>query len=316
MRKKHLVLWVIGMLILGCLGGCGNPNEDAMMQDTDDKERTQEALGEQLTEAEENAEKEINEASGEQTDAPEYVSSMEEVEALGLPDDMLNMLEEYPSFDSYWNDSLVLLDRFNEDVRLYGINATKQTAMLLSIEGERVLIEEGPYPSFQNLYQELPNLNVLDVDGDGEDEVMISLRTVTGSPISRYAMLVCDHKDTWNIYMYYDYLRDVQNLIQYRYDAETNSIAFLDNEDTILWEGKLPEWTMEYPYAGTVNFGDKVRFDAETFQMDIVPGIELENSLPYEPVKITFHLGFTDGRFEIVSYDVNSYRAIEERVNQ
>ncbi|MCM1496289.1 MAG: hypothetical protein NC089_10900 [Bacteroides sp.] len=233
-----------------------------------------------------------------------------------ITDDMLNALEEYPSFDSYWNDSLVLLDKFNENVRLYGINATKQTAMLLSIEGERVLIEEGPYPSFRNFYQELPNLNVLDVDGDGEDEVMISLRTVTGSPISRYAMLVCDHKDTWNIYMYYDYLRDVQNLIQYRYDDETNSIAFLDNEDNVLWEGKLPEWTMEYPYAGTVNFGDKVRFDAETFQMDIVPGIELENSLPYEPVKITFHLGFTDGRFEIVSYDVNSYRVIEEGVNQ
>jgi hypothetical protein len=233
-----------------------------------------------------------------------------------ITDDMLNAFETYPSFDSYWNDSLVLLNQFDEDVRLYGINVNGQTAMLLSINGEKVLIEEDLFPSFQNLYQELPILNVFDVDGDGADEVMISLRTVTGSPISRYAMLVCNREDEWNIYMYHDYLEDVKDIIQYRYDDENNSITFLDNKDNVLWEGKLPEWTKEYTYAGTVNFGDNIRFDAETFQMDIVPGIELENSLPYEPIKITFNLGFMDGEFKIVGYDINAYRRIEEGENQ
>lgn len=31
---------------------------------------------------------------------------------------------------------------------------------------------------------------------------------VTGS-ISRYAMLVCDCEDEWNVYMYSDYLEDI-----------------------------------------------------------------------------------------------------------
>lgn len=229
-----------------------------------------------------------------------------------ITDDMLNDVEEYPSLDEYWNDSLVLLNQLNKNVRLYGINVNDQTAMLLYIEDEKILIEEESLPSFHNFYQEKPQLSMLDVDSDGVDEVIISLRAVTGSPIIRYAMLVCDREDEWNIYMYHDYLEDVKDIIQYKYDDENNSITFLDNKDNVLWEEKLPEWTEEYAYAGTVNFGDNIRFDADMFQMDIVPGIELENSLPYEPIEIIFNLGFTDGEFKIVGYDIHAYRAIEE----
>lgn len=274
------------------------------------------------------------EVEGEEADSEEFseyadtIESVELAECMEFTEDMIDRqllgdlseqeiaLETYPSHDSYWNDSLVLLNQLNKNVCLYGININGQTAMLLSIEGEKVLIEEDPFPSFQNLYQELSNLNVSDVDGDGADEVLISLRTVTGSPVSRYAMLVCDREDEWNIYMYSDYLEDVEDLIQYRYDDENNSITFLDNKDHILWEGKLPEWTKEYAYTGTVNLGDQVSFNAETFQMEIVPEIELENSLPYEPVKITFDLGFKDGEFKIEGYDMNDYRVIEEGENQ
>ena len=63
-----------------------------------------------------------------------------------VTDDMLNAFETYPSFDSYWNDSLILLNQFNKDVRLYGINVNEQTAMLLYIEGEKILIEDDPFP--------------------------------------------------------------------------------------------------------------------------------------------------------------------------
>ena len=257
----------------------------------------------------------ISEEYGEDTKYGNDTETFESIRQFynAITNDELNALETYPSYDSYWNDSLVLLNQFDKNVCLYGININGQTAMILSIEGEKVLIEE-PFPSFQNFYQELPKLNVFDVDEDGEDEVMISLRTVTGSPISRYAMLVCDREDEWNIYMYNDYLEDVEDIIQYRYDDENNSIAFLDNKDNLLWEGKLPEWTKEYAYAGNVNFGDNIRFDAETFQMDIVPEIELENSLPYEPIKITFNLDFMDGEFKIADYDINVYRVIEEGV--
>lgn len=228
-----------------------------------------------------------------------------------ITDDMLNAIEEYPSLEAYWNDSLILLNQINKNVRLYGINVNGQTAMLLCIEGEKILIEEDPFPSFLNLYEETPKLNMLDVDNDGVDEVIISLVTVTGSPISRYAMLVCDCEDKWNVYMYDNYLEDVRDIIWYRYDDKNNMIAFLDNNDDVLWEGKLPEWTNEYVYTGVVNFGDNIRFDAETFQMDIIPEIELENSLPYEPIRITFNLSFTNGRFKIASYDINLCREVE-----
>lgn len=233
-----------------------------------------------------------------------------------ITDDMLDAVEEYPSLDAYWNDSLILLNQINKNVRLYGINVNGQTAMLLCIEGERILIEENPFPSFLNLYQEYPKLNMVDVDDDGVDEVIISLRTVTGSPIIRYAMLICDCEDEWSIYMYDNYVEDVKEIIRYRYNDKNNSITFLDNNDDILWEGKLPEWTNEYAYTGVVNFEDNIRFDAETFQMDIIPGIELDNSLPYEPIKITFNLGFTNGDFKIASYDINLYRVVEEGQSQ
>ena len=57
-----------------------------------------------------------------------------------ITDDMLNDVEEYPSLDEYWNDSLVLLNQLNKNVRLYGINVNDQTAMLLYIEDEKILI--------------------------------------------------------------------------------------------------------------------------------------------------------------------------------
>lgn len=49
---------------------------------------------------------------------------------------------------------------------------------------------------------------------------------------------------------------------------------------------------------------DNMGFDAETIQMDVVPQIELKDSLPYEPIKIIFNISFVNGDFEIVSYDI------------
>lgn len=241
-----------------------------------------------------------------------------------ITDEMLNACDEYPSLEEYENDSLVLLEQF-QDVRLYGIRAGEETAMLLYIEGEKVLIEEDPFPSFLNLYQERPRLNVFDVDSDGADEVMISVRTVTGA-VRRYAMLVCDREDEWNIYMYDDYLKDIEDLIKYEYDDKNNVVIFLDNKGNVLWEAELPEWADAYPYAGAVNFEDDMGVDVETIrqdfkhsknelrhkygfepytiQMDVVPQIEMENSLPYIPIKIVFNVSFIDGDFEIAGYEI------------
>lgn len=224
-----------------------------------------------------------------------------------ITDEMLNACNEYPSLEEYENDSLILLEKF-QDARLYGIRAGEETAMLLYIAGEKVLIEEDPFPSFLNLYHETPKLNVFDVDSDGMDEVMISVRTVTGSPVSRYAMLVCDCEDDWNIYLYDDYLKDIEEIIKYEYDDKNDRIAFLDDNDNVLWEGKLPDWTEKYPYTGVVYFGDKMSFDAKTMQMNVVPLIGLENSLPYGPIRIVFDISFADGDFKITDYDIQTFR--------
>lgn len=68
----------------------------------------------------------------------------------------------------------------------------------------------------------------------------------------------------------------------------------------------MPEWTNIYPYTGVVNFENNMGFDAETIQMDVVPQIELKDSLPLEPIRIIFNIGFVNGDFEIVSYDIHS----------
>lgn len=250
-----------------------------------------------------NVEKNKNDISKvyeEEKECKNNTETFEDVQQLfnTITEDMLNACDTVPSSESYWNDSLVFLGQF-DNARLFGIGVDEQTAMLLHIDGEKVLIE---YP-FTNLYQELPKLNLYDIDSDGMDEAIISLRTFTGS-IRKYAICVCDHDDTWNVYMYDDYLQDVEDMIKYRYDDKNNTIIFMDDNDNILWNEELPEWTNIYSYTGVVNFENNMGFDAETIQMDVVPQIELKDSLPYEPIKIIFNISFVNGDFEIVSYDI------------
>lgn len=214
-----------------------------------------------------------------------------------ITEDMLNVCKEYPSNESYWNDPIVLLESA-PDTRLYGIRANEQEAMLLYRDGEKILIDHP----FGNLYQERPKLNIGDIDNDGMYEMTISLRTITGSGISGYAMIVCDHTDTWNVYVYDDYLKDVEDAIWWQYDDQENSILFLNDEGIILTENKLPEWSEEYPFAGNVNFDNYFIFSADLMQLRVEPQIAMEQSLPYMPIEIVFQVNFENGGFSLGSY--------------
>lgn len=200
------------------------------------------------------------------------------------------------SRDSYGDDSQVLLAEYN-DIKLYGINQDETSVMLLSIDGTEILIDHP----FQNFYEELPKLSSADIDSDGIDEVMISVRTYTGH-IKRYALFVCDYEETWQCYEYEDYVQDIQDVIDYQYDKLNNSITLYDNKRNVLIELKLPEWTEEYPYAGNINFEDDMYFDAETMQLIVTPLIECENSLPHRPVEFVFDIRFLDGEFGLGDY--------------
>ncbi|MDE6686407.1 MAG: hypothetical protein K2K17_03735, partial [Lachnospiraceae bacterium] len=214
-----------------------------------------------------------------------------------ITEDMLNACDEYPSMESYWNDPIVLLNQW-PNMRLYGISANGQDAMLLYIDGEKILIKR----SFRNLYQRRPELNMYDIDKDGMQEVIISVITVTGNPVIRYGMVVCDHTDTWNVYVYEDYLNDIEEAIQWQYDEQEKSVLFMNDENIILTEVKLPEWTEEYPFAGNVNFNNYFIFSADLMRLRVEPFIELEQSMPYRPIEIVFQVNFNNGDFSLGSY--------------
>lgn len=295
MMKKAL------FVILLCMGlGCSGCGKSGNLEYMETHEKTE--YGDNEKTYEDGMETYENTGFKNNVESAENVKEFFEA----VTDEMLNVCDTYPSLEEYWNASLVLLAQF-QGVSLYGIRTGEETAMLLFIEGEKILIEEDPFPSFCNFYQERPKLNVFDADNDGVKEVLISLRTVTGS-ISRYTMLVCDYEDKWKIYMYDDYLRDIENLIKYKYDDKSNVITFQDDNGTVLWKGKLPNWTGEYAYTGVVNFEDHMNYDAKTMQMNVVPQIELENSLPYEPIKFVFDISFVDGDFKITDYDIRIFR--------
>ncbi len=85
-----------------------------------------------------------------------------------------------------------------------------------------------------------------------------------------------------------------------------DAVVFFNKEDgTVLTEVALPDWTEEYPYSGEVDFSNNIRFDVEEMQMKVVPGILLENSMPYYPsVSLNFDLNYRDGTFEIEKCEI------------
>lgn len=222
-------------------------------------------------------------------DIMEYIDS--------LTDDMLDAYDEFPSYESYWNDPIVFLNKINDDLRLYGIITEEKTAMLLYVQGEKVFVQYG----FQNHYAAPPKLNYSDIDADGVEEIVISDIIATGN-IMTYELIVCDYEDTWNVYRYDDYLQDIEDTIQWRFDKERNSIFFMDKEGNVLTEQVLPEWTSSHPFAGGINYEDWMSFDAETMLFEVQPLIGLENSLPYHPIEIVFNVVYKDGEFELGDY--------------
>lgn len=219
--------------------------------------------------------------------------------------DMLDACDTvFSGSDSYYNDPLILLNQYDEDVRLYGIHAGEESAMLLYVHGEKVLIRH----SFWNRLLEPPKMHVYDWDDDGNDEIIISRITLTGTEVHREELLVCDYEDIWNVYVYDDYLQDIEDFIAYRYNETADTVDFSRKDDgQVLVDLKLPDWTEDYPYAGSVDFSGIVYFDAETLQMEVVPGIMLENyATPYYfPIAFLCDISYLNGAFEIKDCNIH-----------
>lgn len=224
-----------------------------------------------------------------------------------ITEDMLNACNDYPSLESYWNDPIILLEDNGKYGALYGITANGQQAMLYYVGGEKIIIEH----SFRNMYQALPQVNLKDIDNDGKMDVAISVITVTGSDIMRYGMIVCNQKDTWEVCIYDDYLKDMEEVIQWQYDEQENSVLFMNDGGIILTEIKLPEWTEERPFAGSVKFSNRYSFDSLLMQFHVQPDIELKSGLPLRPIEIVFDVNFKNGVFSLGSYEIRKTRWYE-----
>lgn len=213
-----------------------------------------------------------------------------------ITDDMLEKCNTLPSLESYENDSLVLLNWYNENVRLYGISYETDSAMLLYVNGQKVMINH----TYRNTHISYPKLSMNDADNDGQDEIFISRETLTGSPGYWYELLVCDYEETWTVHDYTTYIDDLESYIDCQYNEEDKAITFLRNDNgNIIAEISMPDWTAEYPYTGEINYADYIRFNAETMQMETTPGICFENSMPYCPIKFIFNIIYKNGEFDI-----------------
>lgn len=219
--------------------------------------------------------------------------------------DMLDACSSEPeTIEAFDHDPLILLNWYRDDIRLYGINVgegRKDEATLLYVQGEKVLL---PYP-YRNLYYDTPDVNVLDADEDGKEEVVISRRNGTGTPGYWFTLLIVDQENDWVIHEYDQCVEDIEALVEYRYQDTSDTLTFLNRRTgKVLTEIPLPDWTEEYPYTGKVEYANSIRYDVKTMQLQVEPWILLENSLPYWPVAFVFDIQYRNGEFEIEINDV------------
>ncbi len=218
--------------------------------------------------------------------------------------------EDYDYRDIYGNDCEYVTEfvLFRTDTKDFGF---------LTLVGERnpnpnILVQynESEFSlgeSFVNNYSEYPQAAAWDVDDDGEDEIIISLREYTGN-LSTYRLFVCDKED--DIYKKYEF-KEFENLINkeisYSYDSNSDIFEFQTPRGKIQFN--MPSWSKEYPYDGNVIYNQHFYFDCENMKLIVTPEINMKNSVPFTPIKMTFNILYKEGKFEL---QYESYEEIEK----
>jgi len=201
----------------------------------------------------------------------------------------------------------------DKSVCAFGLEIDEEQAILLDIEGEKVYL---PF-SFRNQYNQYPKLKYVDIDEDGQKEVIFSQIIVTGNPWIKYQLLVCDKEESWRAYEYNDYLSEVEKLIRFTYEEQDQHIIFSSENGQILYDAKMPAWTEQYPFNGKVDFDGYVRFDALEQTLTIEPFIVCENSLPFRPIQLVFDVIYHQGQFDLsnvtVQVNPNAVSEAEEK---
>lgn len=150
---------------------------------------------------------------------------------------------------------------------------------------------------YSNMYNEMPQVLLKDLDEDGEEEVVISIRKYTGSKTA-FSLFVCDVIDNdFSAYELKNIGEMVEEHITYIFDTSENTIEFKSDNSSFL--AKLPDYIDKFPLTGKVEFENRYWVNCEKMELKVLPEIEMEKSLPYTPVYINLGIDYKDGKFKI-----------------
>lgn len=206
-----------------------------------------------------------------------YISSIYEmnkilqnVTASSLQEETLTAEELIRSNDGNFvntRSGFAILNALSKDVVLYGTwqaNDPTTRAMVLRVEDEVYPI----YVDWENMRRAMPELYKADFDGDGDEEYAIILVNKTGTGFSGEALYLLDIENgTPSVYEFAerDWLRQVEEGMEYQYVEEYNSLRFSYPDGKYLYFYQLEEDSFERLVLGDIQEfeikNDRIYFD-------------------------------------------------------
>lgn len=164
-----------------------------------------------------------------------------------------------------------------------------QEEIINVVYGEEIIAKiEADY---HNMYDEKPEAAIKDLDKDGKDEIIITLRKYTGS-ITAYDLYIIDKKEDWNVIFVSNIGEMVSESINYKYDESQRSLTFdVDSESVMVF---LPTWTENYPFENIVEYDKRYRIDINSMTVEVVPHICMKDSLPVTNLSLFYKIEYLD----------------------
>ena len=191
-------------------------------------------------------------------------------------------VNETKDVDSISSNRIILFENSVDNLTLFVENEDDEFISVLY--GEDIIKIKADY---HNMYQENPSVSVTDLNSDGKEEIVVVNRKYTGS-ITSYDLYVAYKEDEWSVVTVGDVKDIVTASIKYEYDEQDNCFLFKsDNEEV---EISLPEWSEEFPFNGNVDYDKRYRYNLDSMTLEVVPYINMENSLPVTDLSIFFDI--------------------------
>ncbi len=189
---------------------------------------------------------------------------------------------EMKDMDSISSNRIILFENSVDNLTLFIENENDDFISVLYDEG--IIKIEADY---HNMYEENPSASVMDLNNDGKEEIVVVNRKYTGS-ITSYDLYVAYKEDEWSVVSVGDINDLVTASINYEYDELDNSMLFKSGIESV--ELSLPEWAEEFTFTGNVDYDKRYRYNLDTLKLEVVPFINMEDSLPVTDLSIFFNI--------------------------